>query len=247
MSTDLVHTPNTPRYTLVQQSHFFSSLPRSLLEDMAKSFRIEEWPKQIIVDSGVFIQRFHILLDGQLEIKRNDPETGREVTLEVLYPGDSFDVICLLDHHLHDVIISPFVALKLISLPIDTMRQWLWTYPELNKQFLPYLASKMREQEDLATSFALHDVSMRLSRILLKHIDKIKAYTGKSENEFKSHLISGLSDELLARMVGSVRQVVNKHLLHWKGQGILNKKRNQLLINDLHALEKEANCTLESL
>jgi CRP-like cAMP-binding protein len=145
------------------------------------------------------------------------------------------------------VIISPFVALKLISLPIDTMRQWLWTYPELNKQFLPYLASKMREQEDLATSFALHDVSMRLSRILLKHIDKIKAYTGKSENEFKSHLISGLSDELLARMVGSVRQVVNKHLLHWKGQGILNKKRNQLLINDLHALEKEANCTLESL
>jgi len=239
MSTEIVHVPSTPSYTLVRQAHFFSSLPRSLLEDMATCFRLEEWPKQVFVDPNILVQRFHVLLDGQLEMKRNDPDTGREVTLDMLYPGDSFDVICLLDHHLHDVIISPLTSLRLISLPIDTMRQWLWTYPELNKQFLPYLGLKMREQEDLAASFALHDVSIRLSRILLKHIDKIKAYTGKPEDEHKTHLINGLSDEVLARMVGSVRQVVNKRLQHWKEQGILNKKRNQLLINDLETLKKK--------
>lgn len=246
MSTDIVHIPNTPSYALVQQSRFFSPLPRSLLEKMATCFRLEEWPKQVIVDPEVFLQRFYILLDGQLEIKRYDPDTGREVTLDMLYPGDGFDVICLLDHHLHDVIISPLMALKLISVPIETMRQWLWTYPELNKQFLPYLAQKMREQENLATNFALYDISVRLSRILLKHIDKIKAYKGKTEDEHHTHLINGLSDEILARMVGSVRQVINKHLLHWKEQGILNKKRNQLMIKDLEALEREAKYTLET-
>ena len=48
------------------------------------------------------------------------------------------------------------------------------------------------------------------------------------------------SDETLARMVGSVRQVVNKQLQYWKTQGILNKKRNQIIINDLDAIYKEA-------
>lgn len=42
-------------------------------------------------------------------------------------------------------------------------------------------------------------------------------------------------------MVGSVRQVVNKQLQYWRSQGIINKKRNQLIINDLDAIYKEAN------
>ncbi|WP_230987883.1 Crp/Fnr family transcriptional regulator [Bathymodiolus japonicus methanotrophic gill symbiont] len=120
----------------------------------------------------------------------------------------------------------------------------MWTYPELNKQFLPYLAHKMREQEDQATSFVLHDLSTRLGQVILKHIDKIQSYTGSKQDEHKTHLINGLSDETLARMVGSVRQVVNKQLQHWKSQGILNKKRNQIMINDLDAIYKASEMTL---
>jgi|GEM_PF-5436134 len=33
------------------------------------------------------------------------------------------------------------------------MRIWIWTYPDLNKQFLAYLAGKMREQENLGNLF----------------------------------------------------------------------------------------------
>jgi len=243
----MIHIPHSPNSTLVRQSHFFSSLPKPLLDDMAARFRMEEWPKQVFVDPEVLSKRFHILLDGQLEIKRSNPDTGREVTLEMLYPGDNFDVISLLDDKTHDVIISPLTTLKLISVPIETMRQWLWTYPQLNRQFLPYLARKMREQEDLTTDIALHDVTTRLSRILLKHIDKIKAYSGAPECEHETHLINNLSDDVLARMVGSLRQVINKHLQHWKSEGILDKKRCQLMIKDLEALEKEAKFTHSNL
>lgn len=247
MSNTIVHIPHSPSTTLVRQSRFFQSLPQPLLADIAEKFRMEEWPKGIVVDPDVLLQRFYIVLDGQLEIRRGNPDSGREITLDMLYPGDSFDVVCLLDNKPHDVIASPLMMLKLISVPIDTMRQWLWTYPELNKQFLPYLARKMREQEDLTTTVALHDISVRLGRILLKHIDKINAYSGKPAEEHKTHLINGLSDDVLARMVGSVRQVVNKHLQHWKSQGILNKKRNQLMINDLEALKKEVKITSSGL
>ena len=44
-------------------------------------------------------------------------------------------------------------------------------------------------------------------------------------------------------MTGSVRQVINKQLQHWKKQDIIDKKRNQLIIKDLEALEKAAKYT----
>ncbi len=233
----ITHHVNT---TLVRQSSFFSSLPESLQIEMAQQFRLEEWQKSSRIDPTLLLSRFYTLLDGQIEMTRLNPDSGQEVTLDFIYPGDSFDVVTLLDHKPHNMLISPLSNLKLISVPIEVMRKWLWTYPKLNQQFLPYLASKMRDQENLSANFALHDLSTRLSRIILKHINKVNAYKGKQQDAHQYHLINGLSDETLARMAGSVRQVVNKQLQHWKAQNILDKKRKQLIINDLAALYKEA-------
>ena len=44
-------------------------------------------------------------------------------------------------------------------------------------------------------------------------------------------------------MTGSVRQVINKQLQLWKKEDTLDKKRNQLIIKDLEALEKAAKYT----
>ena len=246
MSSSLVHLPHVASNVLVKQSPFFSSLPNALLNEMSGHFRLQHWKKGDLINPDVLLSHFYFLQEGQLEMKRSNPDTGREVTLSMLYPGDSFDIITLLDGKAHEIDISPITNLQVISVPIEMMRKWLWTYPELNQQFLPYLAHKMREQENLATSFALHDITTRLSRILLKHINNILAYTGAKDVEHKEHLISGLTDETLARMAGSVRQVINKQLQFWKSQGILNKKRNQIIINDLEALSKEAHFTQSS-
>lgn len=245
--SSLVQLPSTASSELFKQSALFSSLPNSLLSEMAVHSQLLQWKKSQYINPSFLMTHFCFLLDGQLEMRTGNPDTGREVTIDVLYPGDSFDIITLLDGKPHDITLSPITSLQLISIPIAIMRQWLWTYPELNQQFLPYLAHKMREKEDQASSFALHDITMRLSRIILKHVNKINAYTGLKNNEHKDHLINGLSDEILARMIGSVRQVVNKQLQLWKSKGILDKKRNQLIIKDLDALYKEASYMHSSL
>jgi CRP-like cAMP-binding protein len=239
--SSLVHVPQVATSLLVKQSPLFAALPDTLIKEMAQHFRLVQWKKGEYINPDKLLAQFYFLQAGQLEIKRNNPDTGREVTLDILYPGDSFEIVILLDGQPHDVTLEPITSsLQLISVPMELMRKWIWTYPELNQQFLPYLAHKMREQEDRASSFVLHDVTTRLSRLILKHINKIQNYTGKKEEAQKTHLINGFSDESLARMVGSVRQVVNKQLQHWRSQGIINKKRNQLMINDLDALYQEA-------
>jgi len=225
---------------LIQQSHLFSSLPEPLVQDMTEHFKAERWGKKSFIDNEILQRRFFLLLEGRLEMTRTHPESGRCVTLDLLKKGDGFDVITLLDGRKHAVTLSPLEELKVISVPIEKMREWIWTYPELNQKFMPYLAQKMREQEDKTTDFALYDTVTRLSRIILKNIDNIHAYTGQSDNEHTEHLVSGFSDEVLARMVGSVRQVINQHLQHWKQTGIIDKKRNQIKINDLQAIIEDA-------
>jgi CRP-like cAMP-binding protein len=193
--------------------------------------------------SNILTQRFFVVIGGQLEVKQSNPDTGQEATLDMLYAGDSFDLMVLLDEQPHDVVIYPLTKVKLLSVKLAMMRHWLWTYPELNKQFMPYLAKKMRENEQQTSSLMLQNVITRLSRVILKHTNKIKLYTGAKKEEHQHHLINGLNDEALARMTGSVRQVINKQLNYLKNQGIIEKKRNQLIIKDLEALKKEAKYT----
>ncbi len=225
---------------LVQKSHLFSSLSDSLLQEMTQHFKAERWGKKSFIDDEILQRRFFLLLEGRLEMLRTHPESGRSITLDLLKPGDGFDVITLLDGKKHEVTLSPLEELKVISVPIEKMKEWIWSYPELNHKFMPYLAQKMRAQEDKTTDFALYDTVTRLSRIILKNIDKIQTYNGIAQNEHESHLVSGLSDEVLGRMVGSVRQVVNQHLQHWKQEGIIDKKRNQIKINNLQAIIDDA-------
>ena len=237
MNKNVSHLPQQANPVLVKQANIFADLPSKLIEDFQQEFQLDEWRKGDYVNSDILMQRFFVVIDGQLEIKQSNPDTGREVTLDMLYAGDCFDLMVLLDNQPHNVIISPLTSVKLLSVKLDTMRHWLWTYPEFNQQFMPYLAQKMREKEQQASNLILHDVPTRLSRIILNHINKIKFYTGSKAQEHQHHLVNGLNDDTLARMTGSVRQVINKQLQLWKKAGTLDKKRNQLIVKDLEALE----------
>ena len=243
MNKNVTHLPQKASPILVKQANIFADLPTKLIEDFQQEFQLSEWKKGDYFNSNLLTQRFFVVLDGSIEIKQSNPETGRETTVDMLYAGDCFDLMVLLDDKPHNVIVSPLTTVKLLSVKLATMRDWLWTYPEFNQQFMPYLAQKMREKEQQASSLVLHDVTTRLSRIILEHINKIKFYTGAKSQEHQHHLVNGLNDETLARMSGSVRQVVNKQLQLWKKQDIIDKKRNQLIIKDLEALEKEAKYT----
>ena len=243
MNSDITRLPQKASPLLVKQAAMFADLPAKLIEDFQQEFQLNEWHKDEYISADILTERFFVLIDGQLELKQTNPDSGREVTVDMLYAGDCFDLMVLLDDQPHDVIITPLSTVKLLSVKLDTMRRWLWTYPQFNRQFMPYLAKKMREKEQQVCDLALHNITTRLSRIILNHINKIKVYSGSKAVEHQHHLINGLSDETLARMTGSVRQVINKQLQHWKSAGVLDKKRKQLIINDLEALKKAAHDT----
>ncbi|MFQ5642602.1 MAG: Crp/Fnr family transcriptional regulator, partial [Thiogranum sp.] len=190
------------------------------------------------LDPVIFQERFYLLIEGRLEVMRINPQTGRSITLYILGPGDGIDTVTLLNTQPHEVAPVALDDVALISVPIDAARDWIDRHPEFNRNFLPYLGEQMRRMEDLATDLALHDTMTRLARLILRHV--APQHPQSADGKFHLKLIYDLHDEALARMVGSVRQVVNRHLQHWRRQGVLHRHRFHTEVAELESLQAYA-------
>ncbi len=221
------------------QTRLFAGLDESIVDDMLSLFRRDTWRRGVQLDSAIFKDRFYLIIEGRLEVTRVNPETGKSITLALLGPGDGVDVVTLLNDDSHEILPVAIDDISLISVPIKDARDWIDRHPEFNRNFLPYLGEQMRKLEDLSTDLALYDTMTRLARLILRHV--VPHHPESKEHIYTLDLINDLHDESLARMVGSVRQVVNRHLQHWRKQGILHKKNFKTEVTELEALHEYAN------
>ena len=218
------------------RSPLFTGLKESLLDDMLTLFRRDRWRRGVHLDPDIFQERFYLIVEGRLEVMRINPDSGRSLTLYILGPGDGIDTVTLLNNTPHDVAPVALDDMALVSVPIHAAREWIDHHPEFNRNFLPYLGEQMRKMEDLATDLALYDTITRLARLILRHV--IPQYDSEAPQHLR--LIHDLHDDALARMVGSVRQVVNRHLQHWRRQGVLQRHKFHTEVTELEALHEYA-------
>ncbi len=219
----------------LSRSPLFHGLPEPLLEKMLAAFRLESRGKGSRLSALATCERFYVILEGRLEVSRSHPESGRQIVLFLLGPGDGFDLITLLDGEPHETESLALDDLRLLSAPLERVRGWLSEYPEFNRRFLPYLGERLRGLESLASDLALHDTATRMARLILRHTDP--------QAHGDSHpvrLIADLNHETLARMVGSVRQVVNRHLQGFRRRGLVEGEKGRWVVTDLEALKAQA-------
>lgn len=239
-------TPDSPLFayfkTRLRQASLFAGLPEAVLEDMLGHFQHETWGRGVQGEASTCVRRFYLLIQGRVEIIRTDPATGKGITLFLLEPGDGFDVVTLLDGRPHDAAPVAVDDLHLLWAPVDEVRVWIEAHPGFNRNFMPYLGERLRAMEDLASDLALYDTVTRLARLILRYSDP-----GRSQVDpgpYPVRLINDLSHESLAHMIGSVRQVVNRHLQELQRQGVVHGGRGQRVVRDLEALHRKAQTTL---
>ncbi len=134
----------------------------------------------------------------------------------------------LLDGKPHDVMYEVLENIELLELPIDKVREWLRTNEQFNRYFFPYLASQMRYTEELASDLSLYSTSERLSKLLLQNINpNSKQYFG---------LIQNLSKTEIAKLLGTVRHVVERHLKELEKNNTIETSRKNIYIKDVKKL-----------
>lgn len=233
-----LHYRNKLSHTLL-----FKDLSNDVLDEMMGSFRFETWQKKTQPSQQQMLNRFYILIDGRIELIKINPLTGKGIALAILGEGDGFDIISLLDDKEHDPLAIALDDIQLLSAPINTVRKWLEDYRDFNHNFMPYLAQRMRIRESLISDLALYDTPTRLARLLLRYIEC--HYDDSHHEHLSVPLFHDLTHETIAQMLGSARQVVNKHLQALKQEGIIDTEHHEWTINDLDALKNKAGQTLE--
>ena len=222
-------------------SSLFSGLSNHVVDAMMEYFRYETWRKKTESSSQQIENRFYVIIEGRIEIIKVNPDTGKSIALSILAKGDAFDVITLLDEKERDSVAIALDDVQLLSAPMDIVRQWLSLYPEFNHNFMLYLAQRMRARESLISDLALYDTPTRLARLLIRYISSNQS--DSSNDQHNIPLFHDLTHETLAQMIGSARQVVNKHIQTLKHEGILKTDDHNWTIEDLDALKQKAHIT----
>ena len=227
-----------------KQAPLFSDLPDEQIASLLHGFRRETWKKQSRIEVNT-IERFFVVTRGRVELVKTNYAMGRDLTLFLLHPGDVFDLVTLLDGAPHDLTPMALDQVDLLSVPLASMREWQVTHPVFNQKLLPYLGRQMRALEELGADLAFHDTVTRLGRLLTHHL--LPSHQPLSPNSSQIPLVHDLSHEVLARMIGSVRVVVSRHIQAWKKDGTVSSKRKHLAILNLKGLESHCDSIEASL
>jgi len=196
----------------------------------AKPMEFEKGASPFFPDE--LLEYFYVIVEGRIKSYQINFETNKEQTIFILKRGDMFDVISLLDHKPHDVIYEVMEPAKVLQLPIERVRYWLQNDPNFSQKFLPYIAAQMRHTEELATDLALYDTKDRLINLLLDNLNPNK--------RFKYKLLENLSNSEIAKLLGTVRHVVERSLKQLKADNLIETSRRNIIIKNFEKLQEKS-------
>lgn len=171
---------------------------------------------------------FYVIQTGKIKSYQLNLDNGKEQTIFILRAGDMFDTITLLDGEAHDIMYEAMENTVAFEMPIENVRYLIEHHPEFNKKFFPYLAKQMRYMEEQVTDMSLYSTEERLIKLLLQNLDPT--------NLMKYNLLHGLSNTEIAKLIGTVRHVVERHLKKLKKDGMIKGKDKTLQMDHANAL-----------
>jgi CRP-like cAMP-binding protein len=182
--------------------------------------------------NGELHRYFYIVLKGKIKSFQINLDNAKEQTLFVYREGDMFDTLVLLDGKPHDVMYEVLEKSELLELPLKKVREWLHSNEQFNRHFFPYIASQMRHTEELASDLSLHSTSQRLSKLLLQNINPQETHYYQ--------LLQNLSKTEIAKLLGTVRNVVERHLKALETKNIIENQRKNIYVKDMQKLLEQS-------
>ena len=192
----------------------------------AKPFEYEKGSSPFYPDD--LLKYFYIIVDGRIKTYQINFQTNKEQTIFIYKRGDMFDIISLLDANPHEVIYEVIEHAQVLRLPIERVRYWLENDATFNKKFFPYIAAHMRYTEELATELALYDTKERFLNLLVQNLNP--------NNKFRYKLLQNLSNSEIAKLLGTVRHVIERTIKQLKADDIIETSRRNIKVKNLQKL-----------
>lgn len=173
-----------------------------------------------------------VIASGRIRAFRVNAQ-GREQTLHVERDGATLAEVPVFDDGTYPATAVAEEPTMVLFLAKDDVRRFMLRHPEVGLMALKLMAQRLRGHAELVDSLSLQQVGQRIARFLLDHAKG-------------SEVDLAITNEELARQVGSVREVVSRTLTRLERDGLISQadakrgKHRRLLITDTDALSRYA-------
>ena len=164
------------------------------------------------------------VLRGRVRVSSVSSE-GKEVTLNVINPGQVFGEIALLDGEPRSADCTAIEDTLLLVVERRQFLPYMTSNPDLTLRMIGVLCRKLRRASNALEELALFDLPGRLARVLLNLAqDYGRPDQGGTRIDLK------LSQRDLSNLVASSRESVNKQLRAWRESGTVDLQNGYLVL-----------------
>ena len=171
------------------------------------------------------------VLSGRIRICAYSAD-GREVVLNVINPGEVFGEIALIDGGERTADAFAMETTELLSLSRRDFLPYLERNPKVCIKLLTIICQRLRSTSEQLEDLNFLDLRCRLAKRLLY----LAALHGEGTAS-GIHIGVHLPQHLLASMIGTSREAVNKQLREWEAKGLIDVRRGSITILDSPSLE----------
>jgi CRP/FNR family transcriptional regulator len=206
-------------------SAFFGALATDDLEALSGAMFQRSYPAgQIVLLEGAASSVLYVVQAGRLKLFKTSPR-GREQVLRLLRPGDMFNEVAVFDEGPNPASAQAIEDCTLYLLRRRDLVRFVAERPGVALAITRTFARRLREALALVEDLAFRDVTSRLAKILL---------------EGRGGGAPRLTQELLAAMAGSRREVVGRALKALSQEAAVKLERGRIHVLDRQALERLA-------
>lgn len=196
--------------------NLFQALSMSELQEIDRITRMQEVKKrQPIYLPGDPANTVYLLKKGRVKIASAD-SSGREVTFEVLEPGEIFGELEVLEELPRETFAEALDDALICAMRREDFERHICKHPALTIKLAKLIGLRLRKIQSRIEDLVFRDVPGRLAHLLLE-LSKTHGLTDESG----TRLHVKLTHQELANLIGCSRETVSATLARFREQGLI--------------------------
>ncbi len=209
--------------TALKTFSLFHGLPDATLEEVSKSAMMRRFPRgQAVVLAGDQTDFVYFVLTGSLKVIVSD-EDGREVILSILGQGELFGEMGIFGEHPRSASVVSVMPSDLIMIAKSDFRHLMHDTFEVAWRMMCNLADRLRNADRKIESLALMDVYGRVARLLIEMSEEVDG---------QSLVVSKISKQDIAKMIGASREMVSRVMKDLSLQGLIEETDHGIVLRE---------------
>jgi CRP/FNR family cyclic AMP-dependent transcriptional regulator len=228
-------SPAPPKLWYLKRIHLFSGLSRAELLEMDRITRMQEFKKrQRIYLPGDPSNTVYLLKKGRVKIA-SSASSGKEVTFEILDPGEIFGELEALEDSPREALAETLDDALICAIRREDFTRYLREHPDLMVKLTKLMGFRLRKIRSRVEDLVFRDVPARLAHLLLE----LKKTDGVPEGA-GIRLGVKLTHQEMANLIGCSRETVSATLGQFRERRLISIDGRSITILDSYGLHRLA-------